>query len=77
MAKARNARRFVLCVKNDGYPASLEIRKVYEALPDAVAEARKHVRIIDESGEDYVFPADYFVAIDLPKAATKTFAEAS
>jgi hypothetical protein len=71
------ARRFLLCVKNDAYPASLEVRKVYQALPDAVAEARNYVRVIDESGEDYLYPADYFVSIDLPRAAEEVFIKAS
>jgi hypothetical protein len=77
MAKSKTTRRYVLCVKNDEYPASLEVRKVYRALPDRAAAARNFVRVIDESGEDYLFPADYFVAIELPQAALGVFAEAS
>jgi hypothetical protein len=52
-------------VNNDSYPVSLEVRKVYQALPDEAAAARKFVRVIDESGEDYLYPAELFVAIDL------------
>ncbi|MBN2560786.1 MAG: hypothetical protein JXQ75_07645 [Phycisphaerae bacterium] len=59
---------FAVCVRNDGYPASLELRKIYRVIPDATADAHGHVRIIDESGEDYLYPADYFVPITLPKA---------
>ena len=60
--------RYYVCINNDGYAASLELRKIYEALPDPVAERHGQVRIIDESGEDYLFPADYFVAITLSQA---------
>jgi hypothetical protein len=69
--------QYLLCVNNGAYPASLEVRKVYRALPDKAAAARQFVRVIDESGEDYLYPEDYFVAIDLPKAAEAVFAEAS
>jgi hypothetical protein len=55
----------------------LEVRKVYRALPDPVAAAKHFVRVIDESGEDYLYPADYFVAIYLPLAARQAFVEAS
>ena len=60
-------KRFVVCVRNTGYPASLELRKVYQALPDADAEAHNLVRIIDESGEDYLYPEKFFRALDLPQ----------
>jgi len=69
--------QFLLCVSNESYPSSLEVRKVYRALPDPVAASRGFVRVIDESGEDYLYPSDYFVAIDLPQAAARVFAEAS
>jgi hypothetical protein len=69
MAKRFSTQQFVLCVKNEAYPASLEVRKVYRALPDAAAAAKGFVRVIDESGEDYLYPADSFVAVDLPQAA--------
>jgi hypothetical protein len=59
---------FVLCVKNDGYPASLETRKIYRVLPDSDATRHHLIRVIDESGEDYLYPADFFIAIELPKA---------
>lgn len=77
MANPKSKSRFLLCVKNEDYPASLEVRKVYRALPDADAEAKHFVRVVDESGEDYLFPAAYFVAIDLPKAAIGALGEAS
>ena len=58
---------YVLCIDNDGYPASLERRKVYEAIPDPEAESHHLIRVVDESGEDYLFPLSYFSAISLPK----------
>jgi hypothetical protein len=61
-------RRFVLCLRNAGYEVSLERRKIYQALPDRAAAAHQQVRVIDESGEDYLFPASYFVPIKLPQA---------
>lgn len=67
----KKAARWVLCAKNKGYPASLEIRKVYKALPDTDAEAHGFVRVIDESGEDYLYPSSFFVTVVLPPAAVK------
>lgn len=69
--------RFLLCIRNEGYPASLEIRKVYQAVPDAEAARRRYVRVIDESGEDYLYLEDFFVPIDLPQSAVEAFARAS
>jgi hypothetical protein len=60
-------KRFVVCVRNVGFPASLELRKIYQALTDIDAEARGLLRVIDESGEDYLYPQKFFVAIDLPQ----------
>src|SRR5258708_35074120 len=59
------ARRLVLCVRNTGYPASLEPRKLYVALPDRDAATHGRLRVIDESGEDYLFPASLFAPIRL------------
>lgn len=69
--------RYFLCVKNKGVSASLQVRTVYRGLPDAEAEAHGMVRIIDESGEDYLFPATYFVPIEIPAAAARAFAGAA
>jgi hypothetical protein len=69
--------QFLLCLNNAGYPASLEVRKVYKALPDPVATSRGFVRVIDESGEDYLYPSGYFVAVELPDAAWRAFAASS
>jgi hypothetical protein len=58
---------FVVCVDNTGYVASLEPRKIYQCVPDEMAKKHHQVRIIDESGEDYLFPVRLFIAVDLPK----------
>lgn len=62
----RAGRQFVLCLRTDGYDVSLEARKIYIALPDPHAAAHKQLRVIDESGEDYLFPASLFVPIEVP-----------
>ena len=59
-------RNLVLCLRNKGYEVSLERRKIYQALPDRDAEAHGQLRIIDESGEDYLFPAKLFAEITVP-----------
>ncbi len=56
---------FVVCVRNEGYPASLEVRKIYQALPDAEAGQYGQIRVVDESGEDYLYPARFFSQIEL------------
>ena len=70
MAKARG-KQFFVCIDNDGYPASLEKRKIYVALQDADAEQRGLLRIIDESGDDYLYPKAMFRLIDLPETVRK------
>jgi hypothetical protein len=59
------SKSFVVCVNNEGYEASLELRKIYQAVPDPVAAKLRQVRVIDESGEDFLFPAAYFAPIEL------------
>ena len=59
--------RFAICIANTAYPAALEVRKIYQVLPDADAAQHHYLRVIDESGEDYLYPAAYFVPIDLPQ----------
>ena len=61
MAENKPACRFLLCVKNEGYPALLEVRKVYQAVPDVMAPALNLVRVIDDTGEDYLYPEEYFI----------------
>jgi hypothetical protein len=70
-------RRFVVCVRNTGYPASLEQNKIYVAIPDEDAERHGQLRVIDESGEDYLFSADRFVAIEVPAAVRASLLRAS
>ncbi|KYC39909.1 hypothetical protein WA1_28490 [Scytonema hofmannii PCC 7110] len=65
--------QFVVCIRNDDYPASLEVRKIYQVLPDNYANEHRLLRIIDESGEDYLYPVVYFVPIELPQAAEIAF----
>jgi hypothetical protein len=77
MPRKNSRPRFVLCVKNTGYPASLEVRKVYQAIADESAEKHRLIRIIDESGEDYLYPQKFFVSLELPSSAKKAFAAAS
>jgi len=60
--------RFAVCIGNTDYPASLELHKIYRVLPDKEAERDGDLRVIDESGEDYLFSADNFVMIELPQA---------
>ena len=62
----RAAKRLFICLDNAGYDVSLERRKIYVALPDTKAERAGYLRIIDESGEDYLYPAQRFVAAELP-----------
>jgi hypothetical protein len=69
--------RYVVCVRNGTYRASLEPRKVYRVLDDPTAEKSSLVRVIDESGEDYLFPSDLFVPIDLPAKARPAFNRAT
>jgi len=59
-------KHFKVCVENRGYEASLEIRKIYKALIDRHAEKHNQVRVIDESGDDYLYPVRYFAPVWLP-----------
>jgi hypothetical protein len=74
---ARAAKRLYICLDNSGYEASLERRKIYVGLPDARAERLGQVRIIDESGEDYLYPADRFITAELPLAARRAVLHAA
>jgi hypothetical protein len=69
--------RYGVCVENRGNPAALEIRKIYRLLEDTSAEARGLVRVIDESGEDYLYPERFFVTIEVPRAAIRAFSKRS
>jgi hypothetical protein len=70
MTKTRT-KQLVICVDNDGYAVSLEKRKIYVSLRDAPAEKKGLLRIVDESGEDYLYPKTFFRAVDLPVAVRR------
>jgi hypothetical protein len=74
---SRTQDRFVICIQNEGYLASLELWKVYRVLPDRRAAEDQSVRIIDESGEDYLYDQSWFVPIKLPQAAKEAILAAS
>ncbi len=67
--------QFAICIKNDDYPASLQLWKVYRILPDEKGKRHNMIRVIDESGEDYLFSANYFVPVELPQAAKSALLE--
>jgi hypothetical protein len=69
--------QFAICLNNEGYPASLEVGKVYRVIPDDEAAAHGYLRIIDESGEDYAFTASRFHVIELPLAVGQALLSAS
>jgi hypothetical protein len=77
LIKKESAAHYAICLKNEDYPASLEPRKIYKLVPDKVASGHGLVRIVDESGDDYLYPADYFMAIKLPRAVEKAVHMAS
>ena len=62
-------RRFAICIDDAGYPDDLNVRTVYQVLPDDSAARSKYLRIVDETGEDYLYPADLFVVINVPPEA--------
>ena len=67
----RKSKQFVVCVSNEGYPASLETRKIYVELPDPAAEQHGLVRVVDESGDSYLYPKSFFWSITLPDSLKK------
>jgi hypothetical protein len=66
-----SAKKFVICLKNKGYEASLEARKIYQVRSDLDAAKHRQLRVIDESGDDYLYPATYFTPIELPQPVQK------
>jgi hypothetical protein len=74
---AAQKNRFVVCIRNDGYEASLERNKIYAVIPDDDAERDGDLRVIGESGEDYLFLADRFVPIEVPEAVRASLSDAS
>jgi hypothetical protein len=75
--KKRVGGQYVVCVKNEDYPASLELRKIYSLIPDKTANKSGLLRVVDESGEDYLYPANHFVSIKLPRTLQKAVQLAS
>lgn len=75
--KRSRKKKFVICVCNAGQEASLLLRKIYEQLPDPDAEQEAMIRVVDETGEDYLHPAKYFVRIELPKDVEEVVEEAA
>ncbi len=71
------APRFAICITNTHYPAALEVRKIYHVLPDIEAAQHQLLRIVDESGEDYLYPAAAFVLIDFPPPITEALLNAA
>lgn len=69
--------QFVNCVGNRGYAASLELRKIYQALPDKAGSVHRQIRVIDESGEAYLYPEEYFVPVHLPEAIERAVRRAT
>jgi hypothetical protein len=74
MGKSKAQMTFVICVRNEG-SEDLVIRKVYQILPDAAAAKEGYLRVVDESGEDYLYPADYFIPLALPELAARKLTE--
>ncbi len=66
---------FAVCVKNKGYEVSLELRKIYQVIPDISAARHHKIRVIDESGEDYLFPERYFSKVTLPSRTKERIVE--
>lgn len=73
----RTEPQFVVCIRNKQYPASLELRKLYQVLPDQAAAQHGQIRVIDESGEDYLYPEEYFIAVELPQSAERAVRRAT
>ena len=71
MEQINQGKQFVVCISNEGYPVSLEVRKIYEVVPDSRAGDQGLIRVIDESGEDYLYPHNHFIPIDLPQSIEK------
>ena len=77
MRRPRASTAYVVCVSDGGYRASLVVRRLYRRLPDAAALRRGLLRVIDESGEDYLFPKELFASIDVPQSLGRRLATAT
>jgi hypothetical protein len=67
----KTTKTFAVCVRNKGYEVSLERRKIYQVLPDVQAAKHRQVRVIDESGEDYLYPRSFFAPLELPQTVRR------
>lgn len=74
---ANSTPQFAICINNSEYPASLELHKIYRVLPDEEAEQDGDLRVVDESGEDYLYTADYFMMLELPREVQRVLLQAS
>ena len=77
MKRKNPAPQFAICVNNSEYPVSLVLHKIYRVLPDEDAEQDGDLRVIDESGEDYLYPADAFMILELPRDVQRVLLQAS
>lgn len=68
----RRGSRFAVCIDNSTHPASLELHKIYRVIADEKAAKDGDLRVVDESGEDYLYPSDWFVPIELPRKASNS-----
>lgn len=75
--RRKESAHFAVCINNKGYPASLELHKIYRVIADDDAAADGDIRVIDESGEDYLFPAEWFVEVELPQAVKRSLFRAA
>ena len=74
---ANTLHKFVVCINNEDYRASLELHKIYREIPDEDVAADGDIRVIDESGEDYIYPASYFAHINVPEDVEQSLLRAS
>jgi hypothetical protein len=72
---SNTGRQFAVCIRNEEYEESLELRKIYEVLDDPKAAKYNMLRVIDEEGEDYLYPRDWFLPIDLPQKIEQAIVE--
>ena len=77
MSQRKPALKFAVCVNNEEYPASLELHKIYRVIPDEDAASDGDLRVIDESGEDYLYPAAWFVFVELPPSVARSLRRAA
>jgi hypothetical protein len=78
MAKRNNEKtRFAICINHGGYPESLAVLKLYQVLPDPEAAQHRQLRVIDESGEDYLYFEDLFILVDFPASVEMALAQAA